>query len=104
MKGHDLVSGGSLLVRTVMDLASFTKVHVDLKLPLLMLIGRRGILACGYLNPATFEKTGEVAAIVSGVRTFEDMLEAKLQSVSTEAAKLGLRVGMRGRDALMLLE
>ena len=57
--------------------------EVALKLPLLVIKAAGGVLACGYLNVQTFEKTGEAGAIVTGVRTFDDMKKA--------AQSLGMR-------------
>ncbi|VTR91229.1 Uncharacterized protein (Fragment) OS=Candidatus Entotheonella sp. TSY2 GN=ETSY2_43800 PE=4 SV=1: DUF1805 [Gemmata massiliana] len=74
--------------------------RIDLKLPLLLIRGSRGVLACGYLAVATFDKTGEVAAIVTGVRSFDDMLVAKVTAVSTSGATAGLQVGMTGAEIL----
>jgi uncharacterized protein YunC (DUF1805 family) len=85
-----------------MDWTGLEKHRIDLKLPLLVIRGSRGVLACGYLNVETFNKTGEAAAIVTGVRTFEDMLTAKVAAVSTAAEQAGARVGMTGGEALAL--
>ncbi|AMV29633.1 hypothetical protein VT84_34885 [Gemmata sp. SH-PL17] len=74
--------------------------RIDLKLPLLLIRGSRGVLACGYLAVATFDKTGEAAAIVTGVRSFDDMLVAKVTAVSTSGAAAGLQVGMTGAEVL----
>jgi uncharacterized protein YunC (DUF1805 family) len=74
--------------------------RIDLKLPLLVIRGSRGVLACGYLNVETFNKTGEVGAIVTGVKNFDDMLAAKLVSVSTAAAEAGIKAGMTGAEAV----
>lgn len=83
-----------------MDLNSFEKHFIQLKSPLLLIKGGKGILACGYLNIETFNKTGEVAAIVTGVRTHEEMLKAKVIAVSNAARDAGIDVGMSGEDAL----
>jgi hypothetical protein len=40
--------------------------HIALKLPLLLVRGPRGVLACGYLNVETFNKTGEYILRVLG--------------------------------------
>lgn len=74
--------------------------RIDLKLPLLVIRGSRGVLACGYLNVETFNKTGEVGAIVTGVKNFDDMLTAKVVSISTAAAQAGINAGMTGAEAL----
>ncbi|MEO5803876.1 MAG: DUF1805 domain-containing protein [Verrucomicrobiota bacterium] len=83
-----------------MDLNLFEKHHIALKSPLLLIKGAKGILACGYLNIETFNKTGEAAAIVSGVRTHEDMSKAKVIAVSNAARSIGIELGMTGEDAL----
>jgi uncharacterized protein YunC (DUF1805 family) len=82
------------------DLSAFQCHHIDLKRPLLIIQGNRGLLACGYINPATFNKTGEAGAIVTGVNTFEDMIDAEIIAVSEAAEALGLKVGDPGRKAL----
>lgn len=74
--------------------------RIDLKLPLLVIRGSRGVLACGYLNVETFNKTGEVGAIVTGVKNFDDMLAAQIVSVSTAAAQAGIKAGMTGAEVM----
>jgi uncharacterized protein YunC (DUF1805 family) len=51
----------------------------------------------------TCDKTGEACAVVTGVKTHEDMLESEIKAVSFEAEKLGVRVGMTGVEALEIL-
>jgi uncharacterized protein YunC (DUF1805 family) len=77
--------------------------RIDLVVPLLVIKGRRGILACGYLSVATMNKLGEAGAIVTGVRDYEDMLRAQVVSVSERAEQLGVTVEMSGREALIIL-
>ena len=83
-----------------MNWAGLNQFRVDLKLPLILICGNKGILACGYLNVDTFDKTGEAGAIVSGVRTFDDMLTAKIVKVSKAAQEIGIQVGATGIEAL----
>lgn len=83
-----------------MDLADFKTTRHELKRPLLVISGAHGVLACGYLNVATFDKLEEAGAIVTGVSSFEEMLDATLVAVSQAAQKLGLAEGMTGREAL----
>lgn len=83
-----------------MNLDSFEKHHIALKSPLLVIKGYNGVLACGYLNIETFNKTGEPAAIVTGVRTHDDMLKAKIIAVSNGARSVGVEIGMTGEEAL----
>ena len=58
------------------------------------------MLACGYLNVETFNKTGEIGAIVTGVKNFDDMLTAKVVSTSTAAAQAGINAEMSGAEVL----
>ena len=74
--------------------------QITLAAPLLIARGTKGMLACGYVNPATCEKTGEACAIVTGVRSFDDMLDAKIVAVSEKARALGVEIGRPGREAL----
>ena len=74
---------------------------VDLpKAPLIVIIAPKGYIMCGYLNLGTAEKLGQVAAIVRGVKDFNDVLNAKISAATTHAMKLGVEEGMLGRDAL----
>ena len=41
-----------------------------------MIKANGGILGCGYFNVATFNKTGEIFALVSGVNNYDEMLVA----------------------------
>ncbi|MBM4248029.1 MAG: DUF1805 domain-containing protein [Euryarchaeota archaeon] len=76
-------------------------VKVDLpKAPLVMVRADRGFAMCGYLNMDSVNKAGEVAVRVIGVRTFEDLLDARVANVSDEARKLGITEGMTAREAL----
>ena len=48
-----------------MDLSDFTTTRHELKRPLLVISGSKGVLACGYLDIDTFEKLDEAGAIVN---------------------------------------
>ena len=69
----------------------------------LLLIGKRGLLGCGYFSTATADKVGDALAVVTGVGGFDDMLAAQVKTVSAAAEALGVRVGMTGREALLLM-
>ena len=76
-------------------------VKVDLEgAPLLLIIAPKGYVMCGYLNLKTAEKFGQVAAIVTVVKSFDDILSAKVAGLTTKAKELGIKEGMAGRDAL----
>lgn len=68
--------------------------------PLLLIKARKGFLMCGYLNINAADSLGDIAAKVTGVATFEDMLRAEVVEVSEKAKGIGIREGMRGKDAL----
>lgn len=76
-------------------------VKVELpKAPLVMIRAAKGFAMCGYLNMESINKAGEVAVRVTGVKTFDDVLSAKVVNVSEEAKKLGIAEGITAREAL----
>jgi uncharacterized protein YunC (DUF1805 family) len=85
-----------------MDWQGLTKEQIQLKLPLLIIKGSKGFLACGYINVETCNKTGEACAIVIGVKTHDEMLNAEVKAVSAAAGQLGARIGMKGEEVLSL--
>ncbi len=68
--------------------------------PLLVIRAKKGFIMCGYLNMDVANKLGDVAVRVTGVKSFEDVLNAKAVDVSEAAKKLGITVGMTGKEAL----
>ena len=70
---------------------------------ILLIKAAKGLLACGYIKIEIANKVGDVCAIVTGVKTNEDMLLAKVVAVSEEAAKLGVKKDMMGKEALLLM-
>lgn len=77
--------------------------RIELAAPLLVLKAPGGILACGYLSVATMNRLHEVGALVTGVRTYEEMLCAQVVAVSESATKLGITTQHTGREALLIL-
>ncbi len=69
--------------------------------PLLVIKAAKGFVMCGYLNIDVANKLGDVAVRVTGVRSFDDVLNARAVDVSEAAKKLSITVGMSGRDAIM---
>jgi uncharacterized protein YunC (DUF1805 family) len=77
--------------------------HVDLPecpAPLLLITAEKGFVMCGFLNIEVAEKTGASAAMVSGVKSFEDVLNAPVKAITSKAKNLGVQEGMKGADAL----
>ncbi len=91
MVGTEIVRAGD---------ASLMGVRVDLPgAPALMLVGEKGFVGCGYFSVDVADKVGHALAVVSGVSSFEDVLEARVKAVSAAAAALGVSVGMTGSEA-----
>lgn len=71
--------------------------------PLVMIMGRIGFVCCGFLNMDAAEKLSVAAAIVSGVKSFDDVLNAEVRAASSKAKTYGIKAGMKERDTLKLL-
>lgn len=87
------------------DVKSFTGLRTDLpeSPPLLLIMGEKGFIMCGFLNVESAEKLGVTAAVVSGVKTFDDVLQGQVKAVTSKAKALGIEVGMKGAEALKRL-
>jgi uncharacterized protein YunC (DUF1805 family) len=68
--------------------------------PLLLVVADRGFVMCGFLNIDAAEKLGVAAAMVSGVKTFEDVLNAQVKAATTKAKNVGVDSSMKGSEAL----
>lgn len=71
--------------------------------PLVAIIGEKGFVMCGFLNMDVAERLGVTAATVSGVKTFDDVLEAEVKRVTSKAEMKGIKRGIKGREAVKLL-
>ena len=85
--------------KTVMGL----KVDLPDSPPLVAIFGEKGFVMCGFLNVEAAERLGVIAAVVSGVKTFDDMLSAEVKAVTSKAELKGIKRGMKGQDAVKLL-
>jgi uncharacterized protein YunC (DUF1805 family) len=52
------------------------------------------------LNVDAAEKLGVAAAVVSGVKSFDDVLNAQIKAVTSKAKGFGVDIGMKGSEAL----
>jgi len=68
--------------------------------PLVLIIAEKGFIMCGFLNVETAERLDVAAAMVSGVKTFEDILNAQVKAATPKAKSLGVETGMKGSEAL----
>jgi len=84
------------------DDKTFLGLRVDLpeSPPLLVIVADKGFVMCGFLNIDAAEKLGVNAVMVSGVKTFEDVLNAQVKATTTKARNSGVDAGMKGSEAL----
>lgn len=84
--------------------AALLGIRVDLPdAPVLMIVGQKGFVACGYFSTETADKVGHALAVVSGVNSLDDVLAGKVKAVSDKAAELGVSPGMTGAEAAQIL-
>lgn len=88
---------------------SFVGITVYLpKTTLIMITAKTGYIMCGALDVQQLNVKLNHRKIIAGravgVRSIEDLLEAPLESVTTEAEKLGITTGMTGREALLKMQ
>ena len=76
------------------------KVDLPESPPLLLIVAEKGFVMCGFLNIDAAEKHGVSAALVSGVKSFEDVLNAQVKATTTKAKNLGVEAGMKGSETL----
>lgn len=67
---------------------------------LVMAIGKRGFVMCGYLNIEAAEKMGDCACVVKGVKNVDELLAGAVVVLTSHAKKLGIELGMTGKEAL----
>ncbi len=83
------------------DGETYTGVKIDTKpAPIVVISGKKGFLMCGYLNMEAVDKTGALAVSISGVNTFDDLLNKDVMKISVKASESGVKEGMKGREAL----
>ncbi len=68
--------------------------------PLIIIKARKGYVMCGYLDMKTANKLGDIAAKVTGVKRFDEVLKAPIVELSEKAKKKGFKVGMNAEDFL----
>ena len=61
-----------------------------------------GALDVGLLNDRLKDRQ-IIAGRAVGVKTLDQLLEAPLESITAEAERCGVKVGMTGREALRLM-
>lgn len=71
--------------------------------PLILIKGDKGFVMCGYLNIDVAEKLNAAAAVVSGVNSFDDVLNADIKAATKKAIELGVSPGRKVKDVIAYL-
>jgi uncharacterized protein YunC (DUF1805 family) len=87
------------------DGKNFTGLRAELpeSPPLLVIIAEKGFVMCGFLNVEAADKLDVTAVVVSGVKTFDDVLNGQVKAMTSKGKCLGIEAGMKGADALKLM-
>ncbi len=69
------------------------------------IVTHRGIVGCGIYDIATATEFGQAIAIAKGTPSSplvvpEDLLDAKIVNMTPAAIKMGIEIGMTGREAV----
>ena len=64
---------------------------------MLVLVGDKGYIMCGYLNQEAAAKFGDAACVIGG-SSFEELLANPVKAVTPAAEALGIRIGMTGAE------
>jgi uncharacterized protein YunC (DUF1805 family) len=84
--------------------AVLTAIEVEVTAPpIYILAGEKGFVGCGYFSSKIGNKAGHAVAMVAGVYSWDDILNKDVTEVSNKAAALGVKVGMKGCEAAVLL-
>jgi uncharacterized protein YunC (DUF1805 family) len=70
---------------------------------ILLIQGKKGFIGCSYFQIETANKLHEVVAIVTKVKSYDDMLKTQVIKVSDNAKLIGIEIGMEGKDALTII-
>jgi uncharacterized protein YunC (DUF1805 family) len=78
------------------------------KVNLVNVVTDQGMVGCGAFDVAALNNFGYPAARVkpsrgSSIATIDDLLVGVIKEANDAAAKLGIKIGMSGREALELL-
>jgi uncharacterized protein YunC (DUF1805 family) len=70
---------------------------------LVFIKGSKGFIMCGFLNLETAEKMKNIAAVATGVKTVEDMLERNVIAATSYAKQAGITEGMPVKEVLEII-
>jgi len=70
---------------------------------LIVLLGSRGYVMCGYLNLKAADKFGDLAVKITGVSNIREALRARVHSLSRAAKRAGIKKGQAIKDVLKII-
>jgi uncharacterized protein YunC (DUF1805 family) len=77
------------------------------KTTLLSIVTTIGYVMCGVLNIEALDKLHKdreiIAARITGVKSFQDLLNEKVVEATVKACSIGICEGMTGREALNIM-
>ena len=93
------------------NLENCNVIGIEVKYPkttlLSIVVPNVGYIMCGLLNTNALDVLhGDreiIAACLTGVKNFEDLLNAGIKEMTLKAASIGIKVGMTGKEALDLM-
>lgn len=110
-RNHSWYGGDNVVTLTPVPVDGVTATAVTVQLPKTNLIAvttARGYIMCGALDVELLNTRLAERQIVAGralgVRSVDDLLEAPLADVTEAARALGVVPGMKGRDAIRLMQ
>jgi uncharacterized protein YunC (DUF1805 family) len=68
--------------------------------PFLLIICKTGLIGCGFVNIEAAERLNVPAAMVTGVKTLDEVLDAEVKAATSKAQVKGVQIGMKGKDAV----
>lgn len=93
-----------------LQLGEWTAVGIEVLLPkttLLAITAGNGYIMCGALDIQLLNDKLKDREIIAGravgVRTLQQLLDAPMESVTDAALRLGITVGMSGKEAIQLM-
>jgi uncharacterized protein YunC (DUF1805 family) len=93
-----------------LQIDEWTAIGVEVLLPkttLLAITAGEGYIMCGALDIGLLNERLKDRQIIAGravgVKTFQQLLDAPMESVTDAAHALGITVGMSGKDAIRIL-
>jgi uncharacterized protein YunC (DUF1805 family) len=70
---------------------------------LILLLGSKGYVMCGYLNMRSAAKFRDAAVKITGVSTIHESLRTKVNSCTYAAKKLGIYKGQPVKEVLEII-